>query len=349
MTSHRGLNQPDRLAWNSLADPTDFADAQSGRWTVPLNTPLLGVKKLQLIRATVPQATLNIPDYQLVFWYYKMPVGAQNPIAANLKCVRLFPSNFPFTSPGALGIVPQNSVMRFLQGGQADLVVLLNTAASPGGDAVALNPYWDGAVNQDVQFSQANGQILWQGRKAGFVYANAGWNDPNVLAAQAARNIVFPMYDATTRPQPQVQGFTLNQRIGYACSGTAPPPFAVAGSNPQFANSNGYPYAANVNVLPDAYPNLSGTSVVNVYGSFTGNSGNSANTTSNRKDLLAVIPMSGVLSNNNYNGVGMKAYHITVPREIYSIDIEFRDDQDQPYALPDNANVNLELSLMYED
>lgn len=344
----RGVNQPDRLSWNSLADPQDGQDAASFQFNVPLDTPLLDVKKIQLVRATIPQATLQIPDYQLVFWYYKMPVGDQVPRAAYLKSVRLFPANFPFTSPGAIGQIPQNSVMRFLQGGQADLVTLLNTAASPGGDTLAFNPYWDGAAVQDVLFAQANGQISWSGRKAGFVYANAGWNDPFVIAAQRQRNIVFPLYDATTRPQPQVVGYTLNQRIGYACSGTAPPPYATAGSNNQFANSNGFPYAVNVTVLPDSYPNLSGTAVVNIYGNIAGNSGNSTGQSIPHKNLLATVPMQSVLSNNNYNGLGMNAYLTTVPREIYSIDIELRDDQDQPYLVPDNANVNLEFQFKYE-
>jgi len=342
------MNQPDRLSWNSLADPTDQTDAANYRWVVPLDTPLLDVKKIQLVRATIPQVSLQIPDYQLVFWYYRMPVGDPTPNPAYLRAVRLFPSNFPWSSPGALAIGNfQQETMRFLTGGLADLVVLLNSAASPGGDTLGMNPYWNGFAAQDVLFAQANGQISWQGRSAGFVYANAGWNDPNVLAAQALRNIVIPLYDGTFRPQPQVAGFTLNQRLGYACSGVAPPPYATAGSNNQFANSNGFPYAVNASVLPDSWPNISGTSVVNLYGNFTGNSGNSTGQSYPHKNLLATIPMSLILGNNNFNGIGMKAYLTSVPREIYSIDIELRDDQDQPYVLPDNANVNLELQFIY--
>lgn len=343
----RGVNQPDRLSVNSFSDPTRASDPQSNRFNIPLDTPLLDVKKLILTRATIPQASLQIPDYQLVFFYYKMPAGAQTPSFANLKAVRLFPSQFPFSSPAAFGLIPQNSVMRVLTGGQADLVTLLNTAASPGGDTIGFNPFYDGVVTQDVLFSQANGQILWSGRKAGFVYANAGWNDPNVLQAQKQQSIVFPLYDGSTKPQPLVLGFTLNQRVGYACSGTAPPPFATGGSTNAFANSNGFPYAANAIVLPDAYPNLSGTSVIHVYGNFTGNSGNSTGLAYSHKNLLGVIPMTAVLANNNFGGLGMDAYLTTVPRELYAIDIELRDDQDQPYLLADNSNFNFELQFKY--
>jgi hypothetical protein len=190
-----------------------------------------------------------------------------------------------------------------------------------------------------------------RGLTAGNFYCIAGWNDPNVLAAQALKNITMDP-DPTNPggvilPQPQVPGYTLNQRIGYALSGTCEQPYKSSTSVSQLvANTTGLPYAANVNIVPDAYPNIAGTSVINVYGSFVGSSGNTTGPI-NHKNLLATIPMTAVLANNNYS-TAMKATLTNPPSEIYAIDVELRDEADQPYFLPDNTNINLELQFEYK-
>jgi hypothetical protein len=344
MSSHRGLNQPDKLSWNSTQDPQRALTADSNQFNIPLTTPLLDVKEVQLVRATIPQASLQIPDYQLVFWYYRVPLVNSTPGPATLSAVRLYPSNFPASAD----LSDPEVVMRPLTGGLTDLVALLNAAAAPTGDNVARNPYFRGAAAADVSFTLTNGQIFMKGLTAANFYCIAGWNDPNVLAAQALKNITMDPDPANPGgsiiPQPQVQGFTLNQRLGYALSGTCIQPYRSSQSvSLLVANTTGLPYGTNVDIVPDAYANIAGTSVVNVYGSFSGPSGN---TTGNRKNLFCVVPMNGVLANNNYS-TAMKAFLTGVPSEIYAIDIELRDENDQPYPLPDNANVNLEMLFKY--
>lgn len=346
MSAHRGLNQPDRISWNSFDDPQRPFTASDFRFNIPLNTPLLDVKELQLVRASVPQSSLQIPDYQLVFWYYRVATSGSTPGAGNLSAVRIYPANFPASAD----LNDPEVVMRPLTGGLTDLVTLLNAAAAPTGDDVTRNPYFRGAAAADVGFTLTNGQITMRGLTAGNFYCIAGWNDPNVLAAIALKNITMDPDPANPggviTPQPQVAGYTLNQRIGYALSGTCQQPYMSSTSVSQLvANTTGVPYAVNVNIVPDAYPNIAGTAVINVYGTFTGSSGNTTGPT-RHKDLLAVIPMTNVLANNNYS-TAMKAVLTTVPSEVYAIDIELRDDQDQPYYINDNVNVNLELLVKY--
>jgi len=347
MSSHRGLNQPDKLSWNSFADPQRPFTGDSFQFNIPLNTPLLDVKEVQLVRASVPQATLQIPSYQLVFWYYNMPTGSTIPGAGNLSAVRIYPPNFPASAD----ITSNETIMRPLTGGLTDLVALLNQASSPGGDDVSLNPFFRGASAQDVLFTLTNGQITMTGKTANRVYSIAGWNDPNVLSAIALKNIVMDADPVNpggaTIPQPQVPGYTLNQRLGYAVSGTAPQPYRSPTSATFLnANTTGLPYAVNVPIVPDSYPNIAGTSVVNVYGSFVGSSGNTTTQVIPHKNLLATIPMTAVLANNNYS-TAMKALLCNIPSELYAIDIELRDEADQPYFVPDNFNINFELLFKY--
>jgi hypothetical protein len=347
MSSHRGLNQPDRVSWNSFADPQRALTASAFQFNIPLNTPLLDVKEAQLVRATLPQATLQIADYQLVFWYYRVPLVTSTPGPATLSAVRLYPANFPASAD----LADPEVVMRPLTGGLTDLVTLLNAAAAPTGDNVTRNPYFRGAAAADVAFTLTNGQIFMKGLTASNFYCIAGWNDPNVLAAIALKNITMDPDPANPGgvvvPQPQVAGFTLNQRIGYALSGTCEQPYKSSTSVSQLvANTTGLPYAVNVDIVPDAYPNIGGTSVVNIYGTFVGSSGNTTGPIYH-KNLLATVPLNGVLANTNYS-TAMKAYLTNLPSEIYALDVELRDDQDQPYFLPDNANVNLEIQFKYK-
>lgn len=349
MSSHRGLNQPDKLSWNSTFEPQRAFTGATNQFNIPLNTPLLDVKEVQLVRASVPQASLQIPDYQLVLYYYRLPTINSTPGLGNLSAVRLYPSNFPASAD----LADPETVMRPLTGGLADLVALLNQASSPGGDSVARNPYWRGASTQDVVFTLQNGRIFMKGTSPSLFYCMAGYNDSNVLAVQngSVPGITMDADPATVGgniiPQPQVPGFTLNQRIGYALSGTCPQPYRSSLSvSLRVANTTGYAYPGNLDIVPDAFPNIAGTSVVNVYGAFTGSSGNTT-TPIPHKNLLATIPMNEVLAYNNYS-TAMKALLTNVPSELYAIDIELRDENDQPYPIPDNVNLNLEMLFTYK-
>jgi hypothetical protein len=57
------------------------------------------------------------------------------------------------------------------------------------------------------------------------------------------------------------------------------------------------------------------------------------------------VPSYGVVQFiGSYNGGEAQP----VPEEIYSVAIEMRDDNNQPFTLPQSANVNVELGIAYE-
>lgn len=131
------VNQPERLLIRSDDDITNANTAGFFQFQVNLPTPVLDAKRCQIIRCTIPNVQLQLPDYQLVFWYYNLPTATTTPTNAYLKAVRLFPSYYQ--APAGLAYTPTKN--RYITDPN-DLVSLLNTAASAGGDAVAVNPYW---------------------------------------------------------------------------------------------------------------------------------------------------------------------------------------------------------------
>jgi hypothetical protein len=98
------LNQPDRVFISSQDDQsqvisqTDVQEQTYSQFSIELTKPLLNVKSVQLVSATIPQGGLSIPDEELVFWYYK---GTRGDILSgnyftysNLHFVRILPSYY---------------------------------------------------------------------------------------------------------------------------------------------------------------------------------------------------------------------------------------------------------------
>lgn len=107
------LNQPELINLSSAnaqiqsppISPLTFA--QYYNFTINLPRPALNVKSLQLLKAVIPQAQCSIPDYSLVFPYYKLrtvPIDdtgqvafvdlPSQPTRDNLFFVRLLPSYY---------------------------------------------------------------------------------------------------------------------------------------------------------------------------------------------------------------------------------------------------------------
>ena len=173
-----------------------------------------------MLRATVPNALVNIPDYQLMFWYWQLPTATTTPSDTYLKCVRLYPS---WAVPAA-GLGTAYTKNRPVTG-PADLVTLLNAAASPGGDSITYNPYWAGASAQDVSFAYNTQtlQITMTGLTASKYYAIAGYSDTVVNAAN------------------DVNG------------------------NTRYANLTNSTFAQNAGINPDSFPNLVYTQCIYLY------------------------------------------------------------------------------------
>lgn len=334
------LNQPDRVSVDSFMDTTTQTNGQYNTFVnhAP-NTALVGAKEVQLLRATIPYIQLNLPDYQLVLYYYKMAAPTDIPTANDLHAIRLYPRNY--VAPAGF---TDYTVNQFLQSPQ-DLVTILNNAANTGGDDATYNTLW---VADDVIFDYVptTNKILFAGTDAGSYYCLAGYNDPIVQASQASSAIVTLNFDGTTSRQPYALGYTLNLRAGFACDGVNIP----LGSGTNFvsvkcANLTGTSFAGLSNIISDSYPDLNYTGNIYVYSNVVANSGYGS---VNKKNLLGVIPvdvpLGGVIQ---YLGHSTEAKAKKVANEVYLIDIELRDDANQPFLLPDSANVNMELAFYY--
>lgn len=335
------VNQPDRISVDSFMDTTTGTNGQYNTFVnhAP-NTALVGCKKVQFLRCSIPYIQTSIPNWQLVFYYYKLPTATTIPAAQYLKAVRLYPSDYiPPTGFTAF------TLNVFFQTPQ-ELVDTLNSAASAGGDSVTYNTLWT-ADDVTFAFDAGSNNITFEGTDAASYYCNAGYNDPIVAASQASAAILTYNNDLTTSTQPQVRGYTLNLRCGFAMDGVNRP----RGSGTNFlanscANLTGKPFAGLLYIFADTYPDLNYTGNVYLYSNIIANSGYGS---VNKKNLLAVVPVSvplgGIIS---YEGHSAPCYALKVANEIYTVDIEMRDDANQPFLLPDSANVNVELNLIYE-
>ena len=336
------VNNPERVFLNSSDDERNTTDFGFSQFTCTYDTPILGAKKTMMLRATIPNAQINIPDYQLVFWYYNLPTATTVPNVSYLKAVRLYPSTYQ--APAALGTAFTKN--RFFTD-PADFVSQLNTAAAAGGDNVTYNPFWTAG---DITFSYnaTTKQITFTGNTAGRFYAPAGWNDPNVNFYVLNPTIFMPSTAniAVTYPQPLLQGFTLNLRVGYAMSGTSyGPQVSQVNQIPSFADITHVAYANGTAVPVDSYPNLVYSQCVYLYSNIT--AGVSLGS-GGQHNLLAVVPVNapqlGVIQ---YTALTVNMMS-KLADTIYDITIQMRDDANQPFVLPDSAQVNLELAMVYE-
>lgn len=335
------VNNPERVFLNSSDDGKNTTDYGFSQFTCTYDTPILGAKKTMMLRATIPNAQVNIPDYQLFFWYYSLPTATSTPGVVSLRCVRLYPTTYQ--PPTGFTAYTKN---RYFSD-PADFVTQLNTAAAAGGDSVTYNSYW---VAGDVTFAYnaTTKQITFTGNTAGRYYVPAGWND-NIVTSQLG-NIVMPSTAniAVTYPQPYADGWTMNLRVGYAMSGTSFGPQVTqptGGGNPQYADITHTAYPNGTAVPVDSYPNLVYSQCIYLYSNIVaGVSLGSAG----QHNLLAVVPSNapqlGVIQ---YTALTVNMMSKLVDT-IYEITVEMRDDANQPFVLPDNAQVNLELAMVYE-
>jgi len=346
LTSYKSrVNQPDRVFINSSDDTSQSSQLGFNLVRATFDTPILDAKRTQLLRATVPNALVNIPDYVLQFWYYQLATSTTAPSSVNLKSVRLYPSNY-VPPAGFTAYTANRSIAN-----PNDLCTLLNAAASPGGDSATYNVYWAGASAQDVSFAYntTTNKITMTGLTAGKYYAIAGWNDPivnQIMAGTAGTQLTIYTSGGTTIAQPYAPGYTLNLRVGYAMSGQSNNSQGNTTFNTLYANLTNQSFAQNAAIPADSFPNLVYTQCVYIYADITSGSGLGSG---KQHNLLAVVP-------NNAAPLGVIQYVAAtltwltkVPSNIYEILLDLRDDANQPLQLPDNAQVNVELAFSYTD
>ena len=295
-----------------------------------------------MIMAVVPNIALPLDDNKdLMFFYHKLTTANPTPIQANLKCVRLQPSNF---QPAASFTAYTRN--KYVANG-TELATLLNVAASTGGDNISYNPIW---VASDITFTYntTTNKMTFAGTDAttGTSYCNAAYDSPIVAAYLAGSNILLNSL-AGIVVQKYVQNQTMNLKLGYALGYNTAQPWSaspVLGC----ANLTGVGIGSAAGAVPvDSYLNLVPTSAIYVFANWAGSAGQSG---ANNRNLLGVIPNTqppfGVIT---YQEQGNAPFLTSVLDDIYDLTIELRTDVNTPYWLPDSASVNILLGLQYEE
>ncbi len=327
------VNQPERVFLSSSDDTTSASAGAFNSFQIDLKTAIVGAKRTQLLRATIPNIQVNLPNYTLVYWYYRLAAPTTPLSLADLHCVRLLPSN----TTSALRDAPYNVPVNNYYNDPTALTVALNAACVSADDATA-NPYF---ISGDIAFQYDVGtkKIYLVGQNATFYYVPAGWADPNVATAGQLLSLV-PGVAATPGSvnQPYVSGYTLNLRTGFAMPGVV----TSANSNPY---GGIYPPAQGLlSYLAESYPDLVYSQCVYLYANIIPGSSLTSN---GKHNLLCVIPSNAPsLSIINYTTL-MATWLTKVASEIYDIKIEMFDDADQPFMLADSAQVNLEMGFWY--
>jgi hypothetical protein len=330
------VNCPERV-YLSSNDDTNLANesplANVGTYTFynfrnRMPTPILNPKKLQLLRASIPNVVggLSIPNYQLVFWYWRVPIAGG---AATPHNVRFVPSDAFY--PGATaGISPMNLDCPYNRPFQnyVDFVNGLNLAANATNNA--LNTFF---LSGDIEFLyDATAQkIYFQGLDANYNYAPMGYADPYISTQPGMfySSELFPGIQV----QPYLNQYTLNLRAGFTNAKTISEAEWRAGDSGDYFVADSYGdlvYSQNVYVRCNI---IGGSSV----------------TSGGQHDVLACIPINvGQLGVALYQASAV-VWNTKLASEVYEVEIILLDDAYEPYPLPNNAVCAIELGIRYSD
>lgn len=328
------LNHPDKVSLSAFADPQLQSRNGNGvynQFTNTLQTPILNAKSIQLLNANFINSRLQLDDNtQLMFWYRTL-TGT----TPALQCIRLLPSNFVPLNP-TYTTFTRNRYFNTVD----ELVAALNIAASVGGDDPAFNPFFIGG---QITFSyDANQRKISFVTTSGVLVGPTPADSPAVLAAMSSNTILMNSRSGSVI-QPAVPGITMNASLGFPRSFNSRPIWPTSLSSPLISSSTGlfsaFPIEATAN------PILLGTQNISIYCSIVTGSGID---NSGRKNLLQTIPIEvAPLNINNYTCNSVKAPAMSVPPEIYEINIQFLDDRGQPFMQPPNYNSQLSLAVFY--
>ena len=349
------LNRADRVSVDSYSDPNLETTNNSGvfnRIVNNLQTPLLNVKGLQLVRANFVNSSLQLNDCngQLLFVYSRNTTTAIPSNGSTFKVIRLHPSWF----------VPRASYTTFTRNkyfnSVTELVAALNAAASTGGDLATYNPSWT-AGDVTFAFDTTTRRITMTGNIATNYYTPVSPDHPAMAAFLSGANQVrmngFTSGGtyATATPQPYSIGNTytgiqlMNPRLGFALYYNNRGIWWSSNSILGSATSTGVPQLQTVGIEGDSWPILQSVQNVSVYVNAVAGSGLDSRT---GKALIAVIPMEAPpLGINSYTASSLNYPALSVGNEIYSLEITFLDDSGNPFCIPPNYNVNLEFSVLY--
>lgn len=340
------INHPDRVIVDAFSDSqlrTYNAGGFYNRFTTKLTRPILNAKSIKLTDAAFINSCLQLNDNsQLMFWFYIQSTSTNIRTLANLRCVRLHPSNFiPYA--GYTNFV-KNRYFNNVQ----ELVVALNTAATTAGDSATYNPNFAGA---SITFSyDATTRKVNITPSAGNFIAPAAPDDPLVLdrlrgtssaAFRIRMNSVNSSNTYATAPlQQYVELQSMVPRLGYAMSMNTRPSYSTAGAQYGVITQTGTPFSTALE--GESPPILLGSQSINFY--LAGiNGGRDA---TNRENLLHSLPIT-VAPFNVANLAVVPHHTLSVPNEIYELTIELLDETGLPFMQPPNFNTTLTLAIDY--
>lgn len=336
------LNRPDKITVDSFSDPNLDRmgnNAYFSQFTNQLNTPLLDVKGIQLLRANFVNPSLPLNDFngQLIFVYSRHTINSVIPAnGSTFKAIRLHPSWY----------VPNASYTTFIKNkfynNGTELVADLNLAAGTNGDLATYNPGW---VAGDVTFTfnTATRRISFAGTNNTLFYAPVPADHPAMATFLAG--ITMNTFSGIIR-QPTFPNITMNSRLGFALSYLNTGIFANVATVLGCATSITVPQAGLLAVEGDSFPIMIGTQNINVYCSVINGSGNDSG---RAKNLLATLPIENTpISVNSYTLSSVEDPAKSVASEIYTLVFNFTDDYGAPLFFYNNMNINLELNIYYK-
>jgi hypothetical protein len=345
------VNRPNRITLDAYSDPQLLVKSPGGAYssfTNVLRNPIIGAKGLQLVNANFINSSLPLNDQaHLMFFYYASNTQAGMCTLANLRCIRLLPSNF----------VPASGFTTFIRNDYwntvAELVAALNVASSAAGDSATYNPLF--TANQVAfYYDTASRRISVAGNGTDYI-APAAADDPNVIDAllgttTPANRIKMATFGSTNYATATFQPFTLNEsmnaRLGFAEGFATRGLYWNANSQEGCATSTGVPSNSSTDYIrADAFPILLGSQNVNVYLNVA--TGGGLDSLGN-KNLIASIPIEvAPLAINSYTTNSVEVPSLSTPNEIYEITVTLRDDAGIPFTQYPNYNSQICLAIYY--
>lgn len=338
------VNQPDRVFINSSDDITTPYRGQFNNFQANFTTSIISAERCQLLRATIPTPGPALPDYALEFWYARKDTADEILDAnTNIKVIRILPFGYVPTSP-TVTYAENRYITSY-----TDFVALLNQASI--NDDITYNPYWGGAGDLVFALDASSNKISVTGADASKFYQIIGYGS---VFQELSIDITLPPGNPLT-PNTYLEniiGYNLNLRVGFAMPVIYTSYNSATGDKTLFPISNStvpsmMVVAGGVAIVADSYPNLVRTQCIFLYSNIAVASAMGSN---NRHNLLAVIPVnSPALGVTNYTALTINFLTKVANDSIQNINIEMLDDANQPYILPDNASVNLEIAFRYCD
>ena len=370
--------QPERIFINSLND-TDLVkssvsqDEQSyAAIRVKLQRPALNIKSIELMAAQIPLPTVNIPDTECTFFYYRVGHDGTNnaPSAltyADLHFVRLLPSYYKrefFTAANAAAYGFNRNFETYDDLASELVKSCLKDPTSDDGLTYHIpgdiSLTYDSALNRFRML----GNNTYVGLTFTYYYIPAGTHDPNVATLQAYLKTISTGDQITPGfpGQPFQLRRTLNLRLGWGWDGLNNNVSTLGtdqtGINLSLLNRF-RPLPTTVFDLvdltvvisthflyntADSFGDLVYSSVCAIYTDIIGPS-----TTDTNRDtgLLQTIPLNTANLGVAFWSSGFSRPLTKISDNIYEITLEFRTDTGELFYFCNSSVLTLELSLTY--